>query len=73
MGPAFNFGHVKLDVPTSRVKMLSWHLAVSLGFRREVWVGDVHLRIISDWMVLEVMTVSEISEGLSVAREKIKD
>lgn len=31
------------------------------------------MRIISDWMVLEVMTVSEISEGLRVAREKIKD
>lgn len=46
---------------------------MSLGFRKEVWVGYVHLRIISNRMVLKVMTVSEITEGLSVGIEKIKD
>lgn len=46
---------------------------MSLGLGSEVWVGDIHLRIMSNYMVFKITAVSEIQDRLSVGRQKTKD
>lgn len=51
----FSLGHVKLDMsircPNGDAELITGY--VSLGFRNEIWIGDIHLRITSNWVVLK--------------------
>lgn len=57
--------------PSGAVELAVGYL--NLRFRREGWAADVHLRVISNWVVFEAMAVNDINRGLSVGTEKIND
>lgn len=56
------FGSLKQEV---NAKVQVWR-DVSLGWRRQCWAGEIHLGVVSRFMILELLNLNALPKGMSV-------